>query len=116
MAWWRPRSRLPYSNRNKFANRAPTKRAVDAKVLHGRCSTTKRWGQMPTSEVAADVTPPALDAELFAWFEEALVHHRAGRLAEALRRYDRILLQKPDLAQVHSNRGRSRLPAARDTW
>ena len=60
---------------------------------------------MPTSEVAADVTPAALDAELFAWLEEALAHHRAGRLAEALRRYDRILLQKPDLAQVHSNRG-----------
>jgi tetratricopeptide (TPR) repeat protein len=63
---------------------------------------------MPTPGAPTDLTDlvaPALDADLGARFAEALAHHRAGRLAEAIRRYDRILSQKPDLAQVHSNRG-----------
>jgi tetratricopeptide (TPR) repeat protein len=77
---------------------------------------------MPISGAPADsIDLAALDADLSARFAEALVHHRAGRLAEALWRYDRILSQKPDLAQVHSNRGLAlaklgRLDAAADAY
>src|SRR5215469_16324441 len=56
-----------------------------------------------TQSARADVAVP--DAELSARFAEALAHHQAGRLGEALRWYDRILLEKPDWAQIHSNRG-----------
>jgi tetratricopeptide (TPR) repeat protein len=61
---------------------------------------------MPISGKPADLTDvAATDADLSTWFGEALAHHRSGRLAEALRRYDRILSEKPDWPQVHSNRG-----------
>jgi tetratricopeptide (TPR) repeat protein len=61
---------------------------------------------MPTSGNLADLTDGATpDADLSARFAEAMAHHQAGRLGEALRRYDRILLDRPDWAHVHSNRG-----------
>jgi tetratricopeptide (TPR) repeat protein len=61
---------------------------------------------MPIPGNPADLTSvTAPDADLAKRFAEALAHHRDGRLGEALWRYDRILSEKPDWAQVHSNRG-----------
>src|ERR1700691_2548383 len=51
----------------------------------------------------ADQTPgtPNLDA----LFQQALVDHRAGRLAEAAAAYRQILARRPEIAEVHNNLG-----------
>lgn len=63
---------------------------------------------MSASGAPADLAEPMPSAaygdDLAARFAEAMACQRAGRLVEAVRRYDRILLQKADLPQVHSNR------------
>jgi Flp pilus assembly protein TadD len=40
-------------------------------------------------------------------YQQALVCHRAGRFAEAITHYKRILALKPDLPEIHNNLGRA---------
>ncbi len=42
---------------------------------------------------------------ILALFQDAQKHHLEGKLSDALARYDAILQAKPDLEEVHSNRG-----------
>jgi tetratricopeptide (TPR) repeat protein len=54
----------------------------------------------------SDRTTPAFNSAILSdFFSQVVKHHQAGRLTEALALYDRILLLKPELAEVHSNRG-----------
>ena len=46
-----------------------------------------------------------VSGDVVSLFAQALHCHQAGRLAEAVALYDRILILEPDLPEVHGNRG-----------
>jgi tetratricopeptide (TPR) repeat protein len=59
-----------------------------------------------------DQTPPgpttvAVTGALVALSNEALASHRAGRFADAVAQYKRILSIKPELPEIHNNLGRA---------
>ncbi len=48
---------------------------------------------------------PGMRRDVQDWFNEALRHHRAGRINEAVAHYQRAIALKPDYAEIHNNLG-----------
>jgi Flp pilus assembly protein TadD len=68
-------------------------------VASSRLARTDRTPPRPATVAVAD--------PLVALSNQALACHRAGRFAEAIAQYKRILSIKPDLPEIHNNLGRA---------
>lgn len=73
-------------------------RRTQQRTIAGEAAFAARPGRQATGRGTTANTVASL-------FAAAVRHHQSGRLAAALAAYDRILLLKSDLPEVHCNRG-----------